>query len=84
MYTHGISALLITSAAGYWVLTAAGREKSRLKMLGQYLGLLIILISVLGAAGYVARSVRACKMGGYGVCPFSSKGGMMKGVSPAG
>ena len=79
MMGHGMSALLITSAVGYWTLTSAGKEKGRVKTLGQYLGLLIIVVSMLGAAcrGYFA--VKACQMGGMGGgmygknCPFTGK-----------
>ena len=46
---HGVSLLLISAAAGYWVLTMADKERGRVKQLGQWLGLAIVVISVFGA-----------------------------------
>jgi len=75
MMGHGMSVLLVTSAVGYWTLTAAGKEKGRIKTLGQYLGLLIIVLSLASAASKVACAVKACQMSGgmYGNCPFTGK-----------
>ena len=50
MMTHGVSSLLISAAAGYWVLAQSGGQKGRVKQLGQFLGLLIIVVSVVGAS----------------------------------
>lgn len=81
MMSHGIATLLISSAVGYWVLTAAGREKNRVKTLGLWLGLLIIIISLAGAACKIACAIQTCQMGRSGgammggkACPFGSKG----------
>lgn len=93
MMMHGIGILLISSAVGYWTLTAAGKEKGRIKTLGQYLGLLIIVLSLAGAAckAYCMVTGSACppgKMGGsYAAgknCPLTGKpmGGMA--ACPAG
>jgi hypothetical protein len=87
MMGHGMSVLLITSAVGYWTLTSAGREKGRVKTLGQYLGLLIIVLSLAAGACKAYYTVKACQMGGgmYSkACPFGSK--KMGGVAtcPAG
>jgi len=75
MMGHGMSVLLVTSAVGYWTLTAAGKEKGRVKTLGQYLGLLIIVLSLASAACKISYAVKACQMGGgmYGNCPFTGK-----------
>ena len=79
MIGHGISVLLVTSAVGYWTLTAAGKEKGRVKALGQYLGFLIIVVSLLGAtcrAYYAVKACRAGEMGGgmYGKrCPITGQ-----------
>lgn len=74
MMEHGVTGLLIAAAAGYWVLTQAEKEKNRIKKLGQYLGLAIILVSVLGAACKVYYGVQACgMMGGSMMCPFTGK-----------
>ena len=85
MMGHGISVLLVTSAVGYWTLTAAGKEKGRVKTLGQYLGLLIIVLSLFGAASKIYCAVQACHAsGGYlsgKGCPWGGKMGGM--ASPA-
>jgi hypothetical protein len=76
MMGHGISVLLVTSAVGYWTLIAAGKEKGRVKTLGQYLGLLIIVLSLASAACKVYYTVQACQASGgmYGKnCPFTGK-----------
>lgn len=87
MMGHGMSVLLVTSAVGYWTLTSAGREKGRVKTLGQYLGLLIIVLSLAAGACRAYYMVKACqagKMGGYGAaknCPFT--GAPMGSAQPA-
>ncbi len=89
MIGHGMSMLLITSAVGYWTLTSAGKEKGRIKTLGQYLGLLIIVLSLASGACKTYYAVKACQGGtGGGMygnnCPFTGKpiGGMA--ACPAG
>ena len=69
MMAHGVATLLISSAAGYWVLTSASSQKGRVKTLGQWLGLLIIAVSVVGAACKV-YSLSNCK-GKMISCPFT-------------
>lgn len=75
MMGHGMSILLITSAVGYWTLTSAGREKGRVRTLGQYLGLLIIVLSLAATACKAYYTVKACQASGsYGMmCPFTGK-----------
>lgn len=85
MMGHGMGILLITSAVGYWTLTSAGREKGRVKTLGQYLGLLIIVLSLAAAACKTYYTFQAYKTGAFGkACPWGSKkmGGMA--MCPAG
>jgi hypothetical protein len=41
---------LIAASAGYWVLTHASKERGRVKRLGQWLGMIIIVVSLCGAA----------------------------------
>ena len=84
MMGHGMSVLLVTSAVGYWTLTAAGKEKGRVKTMGQYLGLLIIVLSLFGAACKIYCALQACHasggyFGGKG-CPWVSK--KMGGMAP--
>ena len=81
MMGHGMSVLLVTSAVGYWTLTAAGREKGRVKTLGQYLGLIIVVLSLASAACkvYCMVTSSSCPMvGGMSrgmgkSCPFTGK-----------
>lgn len=94
MMAHGISVLLIATAVGYWTLTNANKEKGRVKKLGQFLGLLIIVISLLGTFCKIACAVKACQMGkgaacgtmlgggmgGGKACPFGSKSGAPHGM----
>lgn len=75
MMGHGVSALLITSAVGYWVLTAAEKEKGQVKKAGKLLAAIIMLISLAGVACRVISFARArgfCP-GGKMVCPFVGK-----------
>lgn len=75
---HGISVPLITSAVGYWVLTTSEKEKGRVKKLGQWLGLLTIVIGLAGTALQITSIAKACRARGYGMnCPFT--GGRMGG-----
>lgn len=71
---HGVSGLLVATAAGYWVLTNASKEKGQIKKLGQILGLIIIVVSMAGAACKVYYCVSACQSGGMmsgkAACPF--------------
>ncbi len=69
---HSIGILMISAAAGYWVLTLAAKEKGRVKMLGKVLGLVIILVSVLGSACKICYFMN-CSRGMKGACPFTGK-----------
>lgn len=84
---HGVAPLLLTAAVGYWVLTHAEKEKQGgVRKLGLYLGLAIIVVSVLGAACKIYCQINRCppgKMGMMGTkaCPF---GGKTAAMCPAG
>ncbi len=75
--TQGIGTLLISAAVGYWVLTQASTQKAQVKKLGQILGLIIILVSVVGVACKIYYlSGGQCPPGGKGmICPFVGKPG---------
>jgi len=73
--THGVSSLLISAAAGYWVLTHAAKEKGQTKKYGKLLGLLIIVLSIGGAACKIYYQVTNCPPGKY-FCPIGGKMGM--------
>ena len=66
---HGISLLMLSAAVGYWVITLAAKEKGRVKTLGNALGLLIIVISVLA----FACKMKTCSYMKGGACSFSGK-----------
>lgn len=65
---HGISALLIAAAAGYWVLGQAEHQKGSVRKLGQYLGVAIVVVSVLGSVVKLHKVWQMCRAGGY--CPM--------------
>ncbi|MBI4227429.1 MAG: hypothetical protein HY600_04025 [Candidatus Omnitrophica bacterium] len=72
---HGVAVLLVSAAAGYWVLGQSEHQKAGVKKLGQYLGVAIILVSVIGAACKI-YSIVTCYGGGMGkaaVCPMTGK-----------
>lgn len=67
--------MLISAAAGYWVLAQSEKEKSKVKKLGQLLGVVIIVVSLFGAACKIYGQVSNCssgKMGGK-FCPFTGR-----------
>ena len=70
--THGIGALLLSAVGGYWVLERAARQKGQLKRVGQWLGGLIIIVSLIGAF----CQVLCLATGSMGMCPLekSKKG----------
>ena len=74
MMGNGTAALLISAAAGYWVLERAQTHtKGALKRVGQFLGWAIILSSF---ACLVWCAQCAGQRGGYmgkGMCPFTKK-----------
>ena len=88
MGSHGVAALLVTSAVGYWVLTLAAKEKEGTKKLGHLVGLIIIVVSLLGVACKIYYQVSACS-GKYGMmgrggmfCPFTGKSGSPPAQTP--
>ena len=45
----GVVGLLISAAVGYWVLERASNQKKEIKTVGQVVGAIIILVSLIGA-----------------------------------
>ena len=72
---HGAGLLLLSAVAGYWVLERAATHKGNLKSIGQFLGSVIIIASLVGLALKAWCLVSSCQsatpMGGR--CPFMSK-----------
>lgn len=74
---HGVAPLLISAAAGYWVLVQASKEKGQMKGIGQWLGVILIVISLTGAACKVYYLISGgmsafCPPGK--ACPFMGSG----------
>ena len=66
---HGVAGLLLAAIGGYWVLERASAHKGRLRQVGQLLGGLIIIVSVIGVACHVW-----CLAAGMGYCPVGKAG----------
>jgi hypothetical protein len=73
--SYGVGALLIAAVGGYWVLERAARQKGNLKKVGQVLGAVIILVSLIGVACKV-WCITTCPTGAMGKgrwCPMTPK-----------
>ena len=69
---HGVGILLLAAVGGYWVMERAQTHKAPLKKFGQFLGGLIIAVSLIGVACRVWY-LATCAMAKGGYCPFTSK-----------
>ena len=78
--SHGVGLLLLTAIGGYWVCERAETHKGRLKNVGQLLGSVIIIVSLIGVACQVwclvtgaggSYPIRGMGKGGY--CPYTAK-----------
>ncbi len=58
--SYGVGPLLLAAVAGYWVLERAETHKGRLRKIGQLLGGLIILVSLVGVV---------CRVWCLAMCP---------------
>lgn len=68
---HGVAWLLVSAAAGYWVLQQAEEQKGGLQTLGRWLGITIIAVSVVGTGLKVYKLSQICKqMLAQGICPM--------------
>ena len=90
MTGHSVAPLLIASAAGYWVMTQAEHQKGGVRKLGQYLGLAIVVASIIGAACKIycaaaCATSSACPtpmMMKGSACPMSKTMGMPSSSAP--
>ncbi len=73
MGSHGVGILLISAAAGYWVLTQAAGQKERLRKVGNLVGLIIIVVSLLGTACKIYYQVTGSRPGKSWMCPMTGK-----------
>ena len=67
---HGMTGLLLTAVAGYWVLERSQEHKGNLKRVGQLLGVAIIVLSFLGLICAMWYPGKPGVMGKGGLCPF--------------
>lgn len=72
----GGGALLLAAVAGYWVLERADKHKGNLKSIGQIVGWVVIVASLVGVAcrvwGTAAGTMGWCPKGSMW-CPFTGK-----------
>ena len=68
---YGAGFLLLTAIGGYWVLERAEKQKRGLKQVGQLLGAIIIVVSLIGAGCHV-WGLDSGKALSY--CPHAYKG----------
>ena len=76
---HDVGGLLLAAVGGYWVLERAETHKGDLKRVGQFLGALIIVASLVGVVCRVwsAATCRPGSMGKRWYCPYSPKSAPM-------
>lgn len=81
MGSHGVAALLVSAAVGYWVLTLAAKEKEGTKKIGHFVGLIIIVVSLLGVACKVYFQINGggCPPGKYYGMGWKGKKACMMG-----
>jgi len=71
MMGHSLVGLLLTAAAGYWVLERASTHKGQLQKVGFFVGSFLIVASLVG----VICSVWCFGTGKGWACPFGGKMG---------
>lgn len=81
MYSSG-GLLLLSAAGGYWVLERASSHKGKLKQVGQLLGAVIIVASLLGVVCRVWYAATCLPGAKGGLCPFTPKSSSMSPRSP--
>ena len=75
---HGTGLLLLSSVAGYWVLERSAGHKGQLKSVGQVIGWVVIVTSLVGLTCRVwalATGQAFCPIDGKGsyFCPLTGK-----------
>ena len=84
MMGHSIAPLILGAIGGYWVLERSVKQKSFVRIVGQFVGLALIVVSFAGMACKIAcvSGGAMCDLrGGNGkkMCPYSARkapGGM--------
>ena len=74
MAGHGVGLLLLATAGGYWVLERSATQKKGLRRVGQWLGAVIIIVSLVGVACHIMAAA-GCPLTSSksGFCPYPSK-----------
>lgn len=67
---YGTGLLLLSAVAGYWVLERSAGHKGQLKSVGQVIGWVVIVTSLVGMACKVFALTT-----GKAFCPIGGKGG---------
>ena len=74
---QGAGLLLLSAVAGYWALERSASHKGNLKNVGQLVGWVVVVVSLVGVACRVLSAATGggkwCPMKGSTMCPFSSK-----------
>ena len=72
---YGTGVLLLAAVGGYWVLERAASHKGTLKRVGQLLGTVLIIVSLIGVICTVwyAATCQTGSMGKGGFCPYTPK-----------
>jgi hypothetical protein len=79
---YGIGLLLLGTVAGYWVLERAETHKGDLRKVGQVLGWLLIVLSLVGTACRVwTLATGNTALGRKAFCPFSRSTSSLAGHS---
>ena len=80
---YGTGILLLTAVAGYWVLERSSAHKGNLKRVGQALGWIVIVASLLGVACRVYALATGKVYCPPDSCPFTQKSVQKSGASPS-
>ncbi len=71
----GCAMSLVALGVGYLVLLSANKEKEGLKLLGQAIGILIMVAALMTAVCAASKCMKSgsCSMGKAPMCPVSGK-----------
>src|SRR3989338_8527625 len=83
--TMYIGIALVALALGYKALVDASKEKEGLKILGQAIGIFVILASMVGFVCGVTKCIKkGCDLRGKAGCPISAKANCPTSTAPPG
>ncbi len=71
---HSVGLLLLATAGGYWVLERSSTQKKGLRRVGQWLGGVIVVVSLIGVVCHIMAAAGCpLKASKGGFCPYPSK-----------